>query len=43
VKEGCGLGATRVYKEPEILIDAYWYCGSSSLALTLKKFASVSS
>ena len=39
-KAGDGLGSTRVYEDPKVLVDAYWYCGSSSLALTLKKFAS---
>ena len=39
-KAGGGLGATRVYKEPEDLIDTYWYCGSSSVVVTQRKFAS---
>jgi hypothetical protein len=39
-KAGGGLGSTRVYEDPKVLVDAYWYCGSSVLGLTLKKFAS---
>jgi len=34
-----GLGSSRLYEEPE-LVDTYWYCGSSVLGLTLRKFAS---
>ena len=39
-KAAGGLGSTRVYEEPVVLVDASWYCGSSSLVVTLKKFAS---
>jgi hypothetical protein len=39
-KAAGGLGSTLVYEKPQFLIDTYWYCGSSSLVVTLTKFAS---
>jgi hypothetical protein len=39
-KAAGGLGRTMATKPPDSVVYTYWYCGSSVLGLTLKKFAS---